>query len=107
MKNKDLVHVFSDLTEDQTFLSLRELCRKTFPTFGRRLSALGGTLTGESVSLVQWQGRMASLQNVASPTRDEWKLVVYGRTNDRPPDAPPDSIHAIVACDCRGMGRWL
>ena len=30
--------------------------------------------------------------------------VVYGRTNDRPPDAPPDSIHAIVACDLSRYG---
>ena len=30
--------------------------------------------------------------------------MVYGRTNDRPPDAPPDSIHAIVACDLSRYG---
>ena len=62
MKNKDLVHVFSDLTEDQTFLSLRELCRKTFPTFGRRLSALEWHADGVRVCPSFMAGRMATLQ---------------------------------------------
>ena len=61
MKNKDLVHVFSDLREDQTFLSLRELCRKTFPTFGRRLSALEWYVDGQRVCPSFSAGRMASL----------------------------------------------
>ena len=105
MKNKDLVHVFSDLTEDQTFLSLRELCRKTFPTFGRRLSALEWHADGVRVCPSFSAGRMASLQEcgLADARRVEAR-VVYGRTNDRAPDAPPDSIHAIVACDLSRYG---
>ena len=105
MKNKDLVHVFSDLTEDQTFLSLRELCRKTFPTFGRRLSALEWHADGQRVCPSFVAGRMASLAEcgLADARRVEAR-VVYGRTNDRPPDAPPDSIHAIVACDLSRYG---
>ena len=105
MKNKDLVHVFDGLTEDQTFLSLRELCRKTFPTFGRRLSALEWHADGVRVCPSFSAGRMASLQEcgLADARRVEAR-VVYGRTNDRPPDAPPDSINAIVACDLSRYG---
>ena len=107
MKNKDLVHVFSDLTEDQTFLSLRELCRKTFPTFGRRLSALEWHADGVRVCPSFMAGRMATLQQcgLADARRVEAR-VVYGRTNDRPPDAPADLFMRLLPAICRGMGLW-
>ena len=41
MKNKDLVHVFSDLTEDQTFLSLRELVSEDLPDVRSKVISLG------------------------------------------------------------------
>ena len=105
MKNKDLVHVFEDLTADQSFLSLRDLTRKTFPTFGRRLSALTWHADNQRVPPAFHGGRLTSLQEcgLADARRVEAR-VVYGRTNDRPIDAPPDDIRATVATDLQRFG---
>ena len=72
MKNKDLVHVFLDLTEDQTFLSLRELCRKTFPTFGRRLSALEWHADGQRVCPSFVADCLETIEEIGMEVRDEF-----------------------------------
>ena len=85
----------------RTKLVAREWCGKTFPTLVEDYPPRVARRWRACAVLRCWQD--GHLANVASDAR---RSGVCGRTNDRPPDAPPDSINAI-ACDRRGRALAL